>query len=499
MGELQRSRVARSAAQVAGGPESESLHRLDSVPVVLRLADDSANARFCFLTALRLALLTFGNVKVAMQRSDATLMKKVQALSVSMRGSDHPIQVVDATDIKDSDFVLVIGRIEVRGGRAVAVGSHGWVARVAVSGPSRDQAVILPRAASREPNAIGSSAAAALGIGELFLGALGVGRPAAAFDCSFLAYETADVGTLDIGPAIQRPITLNGIQIGAGTVGGAFDYVAHELRLEGHLAIVDPQRVGTENYGPHLLVGAADFFVPKVRLAVKRLKRLRNLRVKGYLEPVQLFVLRLGSEIPIPDVVVSGLDRAQPRHIVQRLWAPLHIDMATGGVGGLQSQVLVRANPGSGRCLIEAFTVDGEEPDEERWATMTGVGTDRFSDPMSLISLADVEAAPEEKRADLLEAHRLGQRVCNVVIASELGARNDSTDFAAAAPFNALLAGTMAAGELMQSRDRDRDGVFTQYNLVSRAFFSERTRSADDCECMIRHGLPKLGISQATG
>jgi len=148
---------------------------------------------------------------------------------------------------------------------------------------------------------------------------------------------------------------------------------------------------------------------------------------------------------PRPYAVVSGLDRARPRHVVQRLWAPLHIDMATGGVGGLQSQVLVPANPGSGRCLIEAFRVNGEEPDEERWAMMTGVGTDRFSDPMSLIGLADVKPAPEGKRADLLKAHRLGQRVCNIVIASELGARNDSTDFAAAAPFNALLAGTMAA------------------------------------------------------
>ncbi len=483
MFERHRSRIARSASEIGGRTESEALRRLDSVPVVVVLGNEMSDGHFSFLTALRLAILTFGHVRVCLPRGNATLVRRVQALSRSLLGARHPLRLVDVAEITASDYVLAIGAVDVAGGRTVLVRSRGWIAELVVADRRGNMATGVPAAARRGANAIGSAGAAALGVGELFLLALGLERPPTAFECSFLTYETGDIGSLATGPAIRKPMTINGIQIGAGTVGGAFDYVSRQLPITGNLAIVDPQRVGPENYGPHLLVGKFEVSRPKAELAVNVLKGRRKLRVKGYSEPVQLFALRLGTEVGLPGVVVSGLDRALPRHAVQRLWAPLHVDMATGGFGGLQSQVLVRTNPGSGRCMIAAFSIAGEGPDEERWADMTGMREGRFKDPMSFISTADIEAAPPDKRPQLLEAVNLGHRVCNVVIASELGATDAARDFAASAPFNALLAGTMAAGELVKAAGSNRDGVFVQYSLIRRAFFVEHTSCASDCEC----------------
>jgi hypothetical protein len=188
----------------------------------------------------------------------------------------------------------------------------------------------------------------------------------------------------------------------------------------------------------------------------------------------------LGNELAHPAAVISALDNVRARHQVQRLWARLHIDAATGG---LTCQVIVRTNPGTGRCLIEAFDPGGEPEEDETWSGMTGLGTDRFTDPMGLISKADVTNAPPEFQAGLAEAQAAAKRVCNVVIGAELGFSDESLDFAAATPFNAMLAGALAVGELVKSASDHRDGTFAQFSFLSQRFYSELTRSRADCEC----------------
>jgi len=324
-------------------------------------------------------------------------------------------------------------------------------------------------------------AAAALGTGELFLRLCKLDRPGIAAEWDFYDYRRGSLGGFPLGVELPEEIKLEAVQVGAGSVGGGFDYVVADLPLAGHLAIVDPELALEENYGPHPLMGIASIG-PKVEIAKQALRAGRGqaLELRAYAEPFRFFGLRLGVELPRPKVVISALDRVRPRHQVQRLWADLHIDAATGG---LQSQVIVRTNPGTGRCLIESFDPGAEPEEEESWSEMTGLTKERLIDPMAPISDADVESAPAERRACLAAAKKGGGRVCNVVVSAELGVTGGSPDFAAATPFNALLAGTLAAAELVKSKGVSRDGAFAQFNFLNQAFLVQQTRSSERCEC----------------
>jgi len=120
------------------------------------------------------------------------------------------------------------------------------------------------------------------------------------------------------------------------------------------LAVVDHDAAWGENFGSHLLVSTATDGTAKVTLLRNRLVADHpDLKVMPKAERFRLFSYRVGTDVPVPDVVISGLDKARPRQEVQRLWAPLHIDMATKD--GLQVQVLVRTNPGRGMSMIQRF------------------------------------------------------------------------------------------------------------------------------------------------
>lgn len=338
------------------------------------------------------------------------------------------------------------------------------------------------------PNAVSAIAAAALGAGEVFLRLLGRERPAIAHEWDLYAYRKGSFGEFQPGPEVPPSIELRGIQVGAGSVGGGFDYALASLPVRGELAIVDPQPILEENFGPHPLVGDTTTGT-KVALAAAILLAGRGdaLHVRPYAEPFRYFTPRLGGEVPSPEVVISALDKVRPRHQVQRLWAPLYIDAATGQ---LQCQVIVRMNPGSGRCLIEAFDPGAESEEEDVWSQMTGLLPERLSDPMAPITQDDVASAPPQFRQALTDAQAAGRRVCNVVIAAELGTPPEAGNFAAATPFNALLVGALAAGELIKSTTVSRDGIFVQFDFRNQRFFTETTRSEPRCECQYRDSPP---------
>src|SRR5207244_9938633 len=133
-------------------------------------------------------------------------------------------------------------------------------------------------------------------------------------------------------------VVLRGTLVGAGTTGAGFAIASSPLTLRGSLDVVDHDVAWyEENFGPHLLVSTKTNGVEKVALLQERLERLhRGLHVIPRPERFRLFKYRLGKEVAAPDVVITGLDRSRPRREVQRLWAPVHIDMATKD--GLQVQ-----------------------------------------------------------------------------------------------------------------------------------------------------------------
>ena len=339
--------------------------------------------------------------------------------------------------------------------------------------------------AGSNPNSIAEIAATCVGMGELWLRILGVPRSECCLEWSLFDYSTGPIGTLAPGPAMPDVLKLHGIQIGAGTVGGGFDYALAALPAVGDLAIVDPEFATTENYGPHPLVARDQAPVEKVELSREILATARGdlLTILSKREWFSFFKLRIGPAVPVPDVVISAVDKVLPRHDIQQLWAPLHIDLAA--TDGVQSQLIVRSNPGTGLCLIGFFEPGDERPEVDELADLTGLAAAGFEDPTQPVTEEDVRNAPEAKRAMLAEALRSGQRWCNVALAASMGATSADPDFVGSAPHNAILAGTLGAGELVKARglEVDRDGTFVQWHAVTRQCLVMRSRCRQQCRC----------------
>jgi hypothetical protein len=478
------SRVAKAAEEVADLTASKARATLASSTIAVVLAEDSPQNRETFIAATLISLLFAGRVAAVISKSNDELWQECMNLALDRRGTTAAIERREDLALVAFDAALVIGAYRTENPRVISVASNGWLVRLSCAAVGEQAAIhVLETWAHTSSNPITAIGAATLGTGECFLRLVGLSRPAISGEWDFFHYLTGSPGDFQPGPDVPSVLEIRGAQVGVGSVGGAFDYVLSRLLIGGQLAVVDRQSVGPENFGPHPLVGVSSKG-PKVDLAVSILRtQSDSLEVIRFAEPFRLFSMRLGNEVRHPDVVISALDRVRPRHQVQRLWAPLHIDAATGG---LTCQIIVRTNPGTGRCLIEAFDPVSEPDEEEIWSEMTGLAPERFSDPMALISDADVANAAPEFQPVLAAAQAAAKRVCNVVIGAELGLSAESSDFAAATPFNALLAGALAVGECAKSATSNRDGTFAQFNFLSMRFYSELTRSGPDCECARR-------------
>jgi hypothetical protein len=364
-----------------------------------------------------------------------------------------------------------------------------------VAADSSGNAPLAEIPVSGTSNVIGETGAACVGMGELWLRVLGVPRSECCFEWSLFDYAIGHVGTLAMGPDLPEDLALHGIQVGAGTVGGGFDLVLATLPVHGDLAIVDPDFASSENFGPHPLVRAAQERIAKVELAREALElSLNHLSVFIRREWYSFFKLRISSEVPTPDVVISAVDKVLPRHEVQRLWAPLHIDLAA--TAGVQCQLIVRANPGSGLCLIGFFNPGDERPERDDLAEMTGLAAEGFDTPTREVTDEDIRRAPEVKKAALAEALRRGERWCNVALAAAMGATRTDPDFVGSAPHNAILAGLLGVGELVKTRGLglDRDGTFVQWHAVSRKCLVFRSRCPSNCECGVVTAAAALSI-----
>src|SRR5207302_8935097 len=104
--------------------------------------------------------------------------------------------------------------------------------------------------------------------------------------------------------------------------------------------------------------------------------------------------------LPLPPVIINGLDNVLTRHSVQRLWPATLIDMAAGG---LTSQAIVNCADDHGGCLLTALEVPHNELDwADRLAQLTGLSAERIrKDPTSAITKSDIDAADPSVRAEL--------------------------------------------------------------------------------------------------
>jgi hypothetical protein len=489
----ERSRIARAARVLTGRPEGELLANLDALHVGVVLEVGATDLELAALTAVRIALLTYGRVTLVCPDSTGRLAIAARALARQIRPSDDAIEIASSVP-RELSGVLRIGHRVEADFTSVTVGRDGWVVRM-VAADANGAVPMEQIPVGGTPNQIGEIGAASVGMGELWLRVLGVPRTDCCFEWSLFDYRMGPIGTLATGAALPSDLEVHGIQIGAGTVGGGFDLAVATLPVHGDLAIADPDFATGENFGAHPLVPAGLTKVAKVELAGAVLRPLERLVLFVRREWYSFFKLRIGGEVPVPDVVISAVDKVRPRHALQTLWAPLHIDLAA--TAGVQCQVIVRTNPGSGLCLIGFFNAGGERSEEEELAELTGLAADGFDKPTRAVTEEDVRRAPEAKRAALAEALRQGQRWCNVALAATMGATHTDPDFVGAAPHNAILAGLLGVAELVKSRGLglDRDGTFVQWHAVTRKCLVMQSRCKPNCECAAVTAAPTLSAA----
>jgi hypothetical protein len=436
------------------------------------------------LTAVRQAVLIWKAIEVVAPA--AALLSASQAIGEELRPGEGCVTGSPPGLARGDALVLHIGRTCVADPRVVTVCNSNWIMHVFAAGTSdpRVSAPAIP--GSRATNALAAAGASALGIGELFLRTVMAERPQVSYDLSLFDYARSELGALAPGPECPTTLEIHGALIGAGTVSAGFVLALAPVKLHGQLAVVDHDAARVENFGPHLYVTSRTGGVAKVDLIGAQLEADHSdLAVDRKPERFRLFRHRVLEDrsVPFPDVVISGLDKAAPRQQVQRLWAPLHIDMATKD--GLQAQVLVRTNPGSGMCIIKKFPVDDERPEEEEIAERTGLTAEALADDLGDITELDVMTAPGQHREALRDARARGERRCNVITGADLADTRVNDEFVGSAPFTALLTGVFAAGELVKARAMglDRDGTLAMWHFVTTNVYAVRTSCTADCEC----------------
>ena len=467
---IRRSRPLRGAAQLAGVDDAGARLRFADKCVLVGLADEltaDPDARETFLLAVNLCLRF---VDVAAEAADADLHTAADTLAREITGVSLATRAPDIT--------LVVGTAVDHERPAVVVGSDGWLARLATSASA---VCALPPRRAAAANVLGALAAACLGASQVFHFLAGVGLADAGVELSLDTLEQGPLGTLAPGPPLPGDLDLDALLVGCGGVMHGFVYALKRLDVSGCARAVDRQRLRDENLGPYVVSTADDIGVEKAKLVRDYLAPA--IEVTPYYEDFYpLFTTRLDrGHFPLPPIVVAGLDRVTPRHIVQRLWPELLIDM---GAGGETAQVIVKRRGSNAACLLELLARPAAEVDElERLANESGFGAEAIRDAMDAeISAVDVAAAPAELKPAMEQARRKRQLRCGFIRTRALDHERSGDDFVAAVPYVVAFAGVAAAAELVKQLTAPSAGLRFQFSFASLRGRRAELR-ADDCEC----------------
>jgi hypothetical protein len=479
MSSIQRSRPMRGAAQLAGVDETEAQRRFVGRRVLIRLDDgpaDDADARETFLFAVNLCLRF---VDVVIDCSDSELAAAAESLAEQITGS--PLSTGEA------DVCLLVGASVSHDSPSIVVSSDGWLARMATSESAIDR---LPDGG--RPNVLGALAASCLGASQVFHFMAGVGLAVEPLELSLHTLEQDALGSLEPGPDLPEDLDLDALLVGCGGVMHGFIYALKRLTISGKARAVDRQRLADENLGPYVASTIDAVGLEKAKL------------VRDYLAPAidvvpydedfyPLFTTRLDrGHFPLPPFVIAGLDRVTPRHIVQRLWPELLIDM---GAGGETAQLIVKRRDHDNACVLELLDRPADEEDElDRLSAESGFDADKIRDQMDApISADNVERAPEELRESMEEARRQGQTRCGFIRTRALDHEDSDDDFVAAVPFVVGFVGIVAAAELIKQMREPTGGLRYQFSFVSLRGRKVEPH-AGDCEC---RALSDVGASSS--
>jgi len=474
-GDVALSRPLRLATQLTGDRPSEARARLLNAAVHVRIAaevEDNQDAavllrslvdqlsRFCGAVAVSAPAA----IAQACIERDRELHDRPRVHAE--RGSSAGANALD---------IFIGGCPSVPGG--IATCSDGWTGKVYAAG-ARERTTAFTIA-----NPIGALTAAALTAGEAFLRLIGVGRPPRAFELSAWTGDCGPPGSLPDGPRLPTIPPIDALLIGCGNVMNGWAVAVRALQITGHVRAVDRQSLGEENLGPYALARRDMIRQPKTALLAGHLQPL--ITVTPHDEELDLFVPRVTRwHLPLPALVINGLDEVEPRHVVQRLWPDVLVDMAAGGT---TSQVIVHRRSDAGQCLVGAFAAPNTELSyARRIEAATGLRRERFlNEFITPVTAEDVAQAPSEHRVRLQAAADSGQLLCGYINQASLTMTSTGEDFAPAAPFMGALTGARAAAitVALLAGDNVPGGLRWQYNFLSNRARTAVMHCPGTCEC----------------
>ena len=194
--------------------------------------------------------------------------------------------------------------------------------------------------------------------------------------------------------------------VGAGAIGNGIVHLISRLPFTGAVTLVDREETGGESGHVHSnLAGGSN--KPKAAFLTSILNQ-SGITADGFSGPFERYASELQQ---FPKIVLNGLDNIHVRHEVQRtLWPNVIID---GAIGDFMCQVSSHPWQDDIACLICMFQKPAGRPAEEIQSEATGLSKGRLQEPDSLVTEADVKAAPQEKQDALRSS--IGHPVCSVV------------------------------------------------------------------------------------
>jgi molybdopterin/thiamine biosynthesis adenylyltransferase len=437
--ELAYSRPQKTAAQL--GELAEDRHRflnkrilLTGEPELLALP----NGRECFLDSMRLAVRICPNIALYLSGESEDLRDEAQVLAERIAFGKKVEFLQVSPNLAEFDAILSAGTKAHPELPWTTLNSNGFVARV-TSGATdiSGECDIF--------NPIGALAAACLGIGEVFkrLIRLKGERGEMLNDFSF-SLRTYAQGPADYGPPIPEVLPHDLLVVGAGAIGNGIVHLLSRLPFTGAITIVDREEYGQENLGTCVLIAPDDLNTPKADFLASVLNEY-NIRAKGFHGPFERYASELRQ---FPKIVLNGLDNIDVRHEVQRaLWPNVIVD---GAIGDFMCQVSRHPWPDDIACLICLFQKPAGRPAEDVQSEATGLSKRRLQEPDSLVTEADVEAAPQEKQDALRSS--IGHPVCSVVqqaVAQQISLEQQEQDFEPSVPFVACFSACMVMTEAL--------------------------------------------------
>ena len=392
---------------------------------------------------LRLMVRTWRHVTVYFPPEAVAVILTLKAVAEQVAFA-MPVTFVDTPPAYEAfDGILSVGGNARADLPWTVINSNGWLARVSSTGKRISES-------STASSPIGAMAAASLGVADLFKRtALKPGNFDLFDGLTFSPFDFA-VGGEDAGPGLPQRLPMPpALFLGQGAIGNAIVLLGGQLPLHGKALLFDKDAYGPENLGTCVLIGrnATDHGVAK---AVWNRDHLRAVGSSLDAHPFRGDIERDSQAVePYLGLVISGLDRVEPRHAVQDTWPDVIVD---GALRRFQCQFVSydhSAGYGCLRCLFER--PPARDPLEVQ-AELTGLPAELIAADQQ-ITEDHVAVAPEDKK-DFLKS-QVGKKAHGVACAKaiemkEMFAESNKDGFAPSVPFVATMTAVLVMAEVVR-------------------------------------------------